>query len=169
MLAICRRQRIWSRWCPVTQIWLCRWLCLVLAEFMVMWRWKNMLQNEFLNWSLKMLLVICCYQAYNGFFESNEGFVFLSSISHSLSTFSGHSHKISIRKRQQVTNWDYCQIQLPTPFFVWPGFISCSKPNCHASQKFLLLSGDSGLWLSTHCLPEECKWDLEGWWVHMFQ
>ncbi len=28
-------------------------------EFMAMWRWETVL-NEFLNWSLKMLLVMCC-------------------------------------------------------------------------------------------------------------
>jgi len=28
--------------------------CLVLAEFMVMWRWESVLLNDFLNWSLKM-------------------------------------------------------------------------------------------------------------------
>jgi len=34
----------------------------VLADVIIMWRWENVLLNEFLNWSLKMLLVICCYQ-----------------------------------------------------------------------------------------------------------
>jgi len=31
-------------------------------EFMVMWRWENILLNEFFNWSLKMPQVMCCYQ-----------------------------------------------------------------------------------------------------------
>ncbi len=31
-------------------------------EFMVMCRWGNVLLNEFLNWSLKMLQLMCCYQ-----------------------------------------------------------------------------------------------------------
>jgi hypothetical protein len=44
------------------QMWLHGWLCSALAELMVMWRWENMLLNEFLNRSLKMLLVMCCYQ-----------------------------------------------------------------------------------------------------------
>jgi hypothetical protein len=44
------------------QMWLHGWLCSALAEFMVVWRWENMLLNEFLNGSLKMLLVMCCYQ-----------------------------------------------------------------------------------------------------------
>jgi hypothetical protein len=26
-----------------------------------MWRWENALLNEFLNWSLKMLLLMCYY------------------------------------------------------------------------------------------------------------
>jgi pentatricopeptide repeat protein len=38
------------------------WFCLALTEFMVMWRWQNTLQNEFLKWSLIMLLVMCCCQ-----------------------------------------------------------------------------------------------------------
>ncbi len=36
--------------------------CLGLAEFIVTWRWENMLLTKFLNWSLKMLLVMCCYE-----------------------------------------------------------------------------------------------------------
>ncbi len=40
------------------QLWLFGRLCLVLAEFMVMWRWENVWVNKFLNWSLKMLLVM---------------------------------------------------------------------------------------------------------------
>jgi len=36
--------------------------CQLLAEFMVIWRWENMLLNKFLKWSLKMLQVMCCYQ-----------------------------------------------------------------------------------------------------------
>jgi hypothetical protein len=36
--------------------------CLGLAEFIVMWRWENMLLTKFLNWSLKMLLVMCCHE-----------------------------------------------------------------------------------------------------------
>jgi hypothetical protein len=43
-------------------MWLHGWLCLELAEFMVMWRWQNALPNEFLNWSLKMLLLMCYSQ-----------------------------------------------------------------------------------------------------------
>ncbi len=62
VLTIYRRQRIWYWKCPTNHRWLLGWLCLVLAEFMVMWRWRNMLPNEFLKWSLKMLLVMCCYQ-----------------------------------------------------------------------------------------------------------
>jgi hypothetical protein len=31
--------------------------CRLLAEFMVIWRWENMLLNEVLKWSLKMLLL----------------------------------------------------------------------------------------------------------------
>jgi hypothetical protein len=39
------------------------WLhCSVLAEFMEIWRWQNVLPNEFLIWSLKMLLVMGCCQ-----------------------------------------------------------------------------------------------------------
>jgi hypothetical protein len=30
----------------------------MLAEFMVTWRWQNMLANKFLKWSLRMLLVM---------------------------------------------------------------------------------------------------------------
>ncbi len=41
-------------------MWHHRWLCLALAEFMVIWRWENVLLNKFLNWSLKMLLVTWC-------------------------------------------------------------------------------------------------------------
>jgi pentatricopeptide repeat protein len=51
VLAIYRRQRILSRQCPVYPLWLHGWLCLVLAEFMVTWRWQNALPNEFLKWS----------------------------------------------------------------------------------------------------------------------
>jgi hypothetical protein len=47
--------------CPVNHLWLHGWLCLALAEFMVMYRWENTLLNEFLNWNLKMLLIMCCY------------------------------------------------------------------------------------------------------------
>jgi hypothetical protein len=43
-------------------MWLYGRLYSVLADFIIMWRWENTLLNEFLNWSLKMLLVICCYQ-----------------------------------------------------------------------------------------------------------
>ncbi len=32
------------------------------AHFIVMWSCENMLLNGFLNWSLKMLVVMCCYQ-----------------------------------------------------------------------------------------------------------
>jgi hypothetical protein len=48
--------------CPVNHVWLHWGLCSALAEFLVMWRWQNVLQNEFLNCSLKMLLLMCCYQ-----------------------------------------------------------------------------------------------------------
>jgi hypothetical protein len=34
----------------------------VLAEFMVMWRWENMLLNKFSDWILKIFQVMCCYQ-----------------------------------------------------------------------------------------------------------
>jgi pentatricopeptide repeat protein len=37
---------------PVNQMWLCGWLCSVLAEFMVMWTWENALLNKFLKWSV---------------------------------------------------------------------------------------------------------------------
>jgi hypothetical protein len=43
-------------------MWLHGWLCSVIAEFMVMHRWVNTVLHEFLNWSLKMVLVIRCYQ-----------------------------------------------------------------------------------------------------------
>ncbi len=36
--------------CPVNQMWLHGRLCLALAEFMVIWRWQNVLLNMFLNW-----------------------------------------------------------------------------------------------------------------------
>jgi hypothetical protein len=32
------------------------------AHFIEMWSCENMLLNGFLNWSLKMLVVTCCYQ-----------------------------------------------------------------------------------------------------------
>jgi pentatricopeptide repeat protein len=38
VLAICRRQRIWSWQWPINHMWLQGQLCLVLAKFMVMWR-----------------------------------------------------------------------------------------------------------------------------------
>jgi pentatricopeptide repeat protein len=62
MLTIYRNQRIWSWECPGNHMWLHAWLCLALAEFMVMWRWQNVLPNEFLKWSLTMLLVTWCCQ-----------------------------------------------------------------------------------------------------------
>jgi hypothetical protein len=62
VLAIYRRQRIWSRKYPVNHRWLLGWLCLTHAEFMVTWRWQNTMPNEFLKWSLKMLLVMYCCQ-----------------------------------------------------------------------------------------------------------
>jgi pentatricopeptide repeat protein len=62
VLAIYRRQRIWSWKCPVNHMWVLGWPCSALAEFMVMWRWQNMLQSEFLTWSLTVLLVMCCCQ-----------------------------------------------------------------------------------------------------------
>jgi hypothetical protein len=34
----------------------------VLADFNLIWRLENELQNEFLKWTLEMLLVVCCYQ-----------------------------------------------------------------------------------------------------------
>jgi hypothetical protein len=43
-------------------MWLHGWFYLALTEFMVMWRWQNTLQNEFLKWTLIMLLVMCCCQ-----------------------------------------------------------------------------------------------------------
>jgi pentatricopeptide repeat protein len=46
----------------VNHRWLHGWLCSVLAEFMVTWRWQNVSPNEFLKWSLTMLLVMCCCQ-----------------------------------------------------------------------------------------------------------
>ncbi len=46
MLAIYRRQRIWSWQCPVNHMWLHGWLCTELAEFMVMWRWQNALPTN---------------------------------------------------------------------------------------------------------------------------
>jgi pentatricopeptide repeat protein len=48
--------------CPVNHMWLYGWLYSVPAEFMVMWRWQNALPNEFLKWSLIMLLFLCCCQ-----------------------------------------------------------------------------------------------------------
>jgi len=45
-------------------MWLYGRLYSVLADVIIMWRWENVLLNEFLNWSLKMLLVMCCYQTY---------------------------------------------------------------------------------------------------------
>jgi hypothetical protein len=41
------------------------WLYFLLAEFMVMWRWQNVLPEEFLKWNLTMLLIMdlcCCWQ-----------------------------------------------------------------------------------------------------------
>jgi hypothetical protein len=32
------------------------------AHFIEMWSCESMLLNGFLNWSLKMLVVMCCYQ-----------------------------------------------------------------------------------------------------------
>jgi hypothetical protein len=63
MLAIYRKQRIWSWKCPANRMWLHGWLCLALAEFMVMWRWQNVLPNEFLKWSLTMLVLSNIYAA----------------------------------------------------------------------------------------------------------
>jgi hypothetical protein len=62
VLAIYRRQRIWSWKYPVNHRWLLGWVCLTHAEFMVTWRWQNTMPNEFLKWSLKMLLVMYCCQ-----------------------------------------------------------------------------------------------------------
>ncbi len=42
-------------------MWLHGWLYLVLAEFMVMWRWQNVLPDEFLR-NLTMLLIMGCCQ-----------------------------------------------------------------------------------------------------------
>ncbi len=61
MLTINSRQRFWWGQCPWNYLWHHGWLCLALAEFMVIWRWENMLLNKFLNRSLKMLLVTWCY------------------------------------------------------------------------------------------------------------
>jgi hypothetical protein len=58
MLAVCRSQRIWSWQCPVNHRWLLGWYFLMLAEFMVTWRWQNVLPNKFLKWSLRMLPVM---------------------------------------------------------------------------------------------------------------
>ncbi len=58
MLAIFSRQRIWSWQCPGNHMWLHGLLYLVLAEFMVMRRSRNVLAVEFFKWSLKMLLVM---------------------------------------------------------------------------------------------------------------
>jgi pentatricopeptide repeat protein len=38
--------------------------CLVLAKFMVMWRWENVLLNNFLNWSLKMQWIVLLSNIY---------------------------------------------------------------------------------------------------------
>jgi len=53
-------------------MWLHWGLCSSLAQFMVMWRWQNVLQDEFLNCSLKMLLLCaainhlcCCWQQHS--------------------------------------------------------------------------------------------------------
>jgi len=43
-------------------MWLHGWLYLVLAEFMVMWRWQNVLPDEFLKWNLTMVLIMGCCQ-----------------------------------------------------------------------------------------------------------
>ncbi|CAM6063031.1 unnamed protein product [Sphagnum tenellum] len=43
--------------CPVNEMWLHGWLCSVLAKSMILWKWENLLLKEFLNWSLKILLV----------------------------------------------------------------------------------------------------------------
>jgi ABC-type proline/glycine betaine transport system permease subunit len=58
------RQRIWYWQCPTNHRWLIGGLCLVLAKFMAMWRWENELPNKFLNWNLKMMQAMCCYQIY---------------------------------------------------------------------------------------------------------
>lgn len=34
------------------------WHCLVLAEFMVVWKWLTALQNKFLNWTMAIQLTI---------------------------------------------------------------------------------------------------------------
>jgi hypothetical protein len=39
-------------------MWLHGWLYLVLAEFMVMWTWQNVLPDEVLEWNLTMLLIM---------------------------------------------------------------------------------------------------------------
>jgi hypothetical protein len=48
----------------VNQLLLCRWPCLLLPEFMVMWRWENSLQNECSGPTLQMLQVNCYNQTY---------------------------------------------------------------------------------------------------------
>ncbi|CAK9867057.1 unnamed protein product [Sphagnum jensenii] len=42
---------------PCKRMWLHGWLCSVLAKSMILWKWENLLLKEFLNWSLKILLV----------------------------------------------------------------------------------------------------------------
>jgi hypothetical protein len=48
----------------VNQLLLWRWSCLLLPEFMVMWRWENSLQNECSGPTLQMLQVNCYNQTY---------------------------------------------------------------------------------------------------------
>lgn len=48
----------------VNQLLLWRWPCLLLPEFMVMWRWENSLQNECSGPTLQMLQVNCYNQTY---------------------------------------------------------------------------------------------------------
>jgi hypothetical protein len=36
--------------------------CFALAEIVVIWRWQMAFPNEFLKWSLTMLLGMCCCQ-----------------------------------------------------------------------------------------------------------
>jgi hypothetical protein len=66
VLAIYRRQRIWSWECPVNHRCMLGWLCSVLAEVMVMWRWQNVLPNKFLKWTSYVLLLNIYAAAGNG-------------------------------------------------------------------------------------------------------
>ncbi len=88
-------------------MWLHGRPCLVLAEFKVMWRWQNMLPDKFLNWSLKMLQVMCCYQTSMLLLPTNI------------------SVRMMLIERQEawrnsqvtpVLNWTYCTIHVEGPW-----------------------------------------------------